>query len=190
MVLAVFEPLDLASVHMLLWQIRDGRCEVENKYTRVVRPEGNAQALKLMAETFELRPHFEWRGLGFISWSALKVHRDYAEFDAEVRFDMPEGLPVRRGVQGCHQAMGVQGFRQGVHARDADWHLHGVVRRCLRGVLQLRASAQGKRAATRSTRLSFVESTVVYGRTRVLRTTTVQSTRRAILRWPGSSGRL
>ncbi|MFC9789518.1 hydrogenase formation protein HypD [Rhodococcus sp. NPDC127528] len=89
-VVAGFEPLDiLASVHMLLQQIRDGRCEVENQYIRVVRPEGNTQALKLMAETFELRPHFEWRGLGFISQSALKIHRDYAEFDAEERFSMP-----------------------------------------------------------------------------------------------------
>ena len=90
MVVAGFEPLDiLASVHMLLQQIREGRCEVENQYTRVVRPEGNTQALKLMAETFELRPHFEWRGLGFISQSALKVHPDYAEFDAERKFEMP-----------------------------------------------------------------------------------------------------
>jgi hydrogenase expression/formation protein HypD len=90
MVVAGFEPLDiLASVHMLLQQIRDGRCEIENQYTRVVKAEGNPQALKLMAETFELRPHFEWRGLGFISQSALKVHRDYADFDAEERFSMP-----------------------------------------------------------------------------------------------------
>jgi len=90
MVVAGFEPLDiLASVHMLLKQHRDGRCEVENQYTRVVKEEGNIAALQLMAETFELRPHFEWRGLGFISQSALKVHRDYAEFDAEERFSMP-----------------------------------------------------------------------------------------------------
>ncbi|NMN99390.1 hydrogenase formation protein HypD [Antrihabitans stalactiti] len=90
MVVAGFEPLDiLASVHMLLQQIRDGRCEIENQYTRVVKTEGNVQALKLMAETFELRPHFEWRGLGFISQSALKVHRNYSEFDAEERFSMP-----------------------------------------------------------------------------------------------------
>ncbi|ORJ98645.1 hydrogenase formation protein HypD [Prescottella equi] len=90
MVVAGFEPLDiLASVHMLLQQIRDGRCEVENQYIRVVRPEGNTQALKLMSETFALRPHFEWRGLGFISQSALRIHPDYAEFDAEERFSMP-----------------------------------------------------------------------------------------------------
>lgn len=90
LVVAGFEPLDiLASVHMLLQQVRDGRCEVENQYTRVVRPEGNTQALKLMAQTFELRPHFEWRGLGFISQSALKIHPDYADFDAEHKFAMP-----------------------------------------------------------------------------------------------------
>ncbi|MFV9633299.1 hydrogenase formation protein HypD [Mycobacterium neumannii] len=90
MVVAGFEPLDiLASVHMLLQQIRGGRCEVENQYTRVVRPEGNTQALKLMAQTFELRPHFEWRGLGFISQSALRLQPDYAEFDAERTFAMP-----------------------------------------------------------------------------------------------------
>ncbi|OBF97184.1 hydrogenase formation protein HypD [Mycobacterium sp. 852002-51152_SCH6134967] len=90
MVVAGFEPLDiLASVHMLLQQIRGGRCEVENQYTRVVRPEGNTQALKLMAQTFELRPHFEWRGLGFISQSALRLHPDYADFDAERTFAMP-----------------------------------------------------------------------------------------------------
>ena len=85
-----FEPLDiLQAVHMLVAQLRDGRCEVENQYARVVREEGNPQALQLMARVFELRPHFEWRGLGFISQSALKVNDDYADLDAEVKFSMP-----------------------------------------------------------------------------------------------------
>jgi hydrogenase expression/formation protein HypD len=89
-VVAGFEPLDiLASVHMLLSQIREGRCEVENQYSRVVRDEGNPQALALLGEVFELRPHFEWRGLGFISQSALKLNDAYATFDAELRYDMP-----------------------------------------------------------------------------------------------------
>lgn len=89
-VVSGFEPLDiLASVQMLLQQIRSGRCEVENQYSRVVRADGNVQALQLMARTFVLRPHFEWRGLGFISQSALAVHPDYARFDAERRFTMP-----------------------------------------------------------------------------------------------------
>ena len=76
MVVAGFEPLEHPGVgaHAAGADSGDGRCEIEDQYTRVVRPEGNTQALKLMAETFELRPHFEWRGLGFISQSALKVH--------------------------------------------------------------------------------------------------------------------
>ncbi|MBW3557466.1 MAG: hydrogenase formation protein HypD, partial [Actinobacteria bacterium] len=70
LVTAGFEPLDiLQSIMMLLRQLRDGRCEVENQYTRAVRDEGNPRALEVLAKVFELRPHFEWRGLGFISQS-------------------------------------------------------------------------------------------------------------------------
>ena len=60
---------------MILRQLADGRCEVENQYARVVPYEGNLRALQVMAEVFELRPHFEWRGLGFISQSALQPVR-------------------------------------------------------------------------------------------------------------------
>ncbi len=85
-----FEPLDiLQSVAMLLHQIRDGRCEIENQYTRVVRDEGNPRALQILGEVFALRPHFEWRGLGFISQSALKLNDDFAAWDAELRFAVP-----------------------------------------------------------------------------------------------------
>ena len=90
LVTAGFEPLDiLQAIAMLLAQIREGRCEVENQYTRVVRDEGNPRALAVLAEVFELRPHFEWRGLGFISQSALKLRPEFAAFDAELRYDMP-----------------------------------------------------------------------------------------------------
>jgi hydrogenase expression/formation protein HypD len=90
LVAAGFEPLDiLQAISMLLAQIRDGRCEVENQYTRVVREEGNPRALAVIAEVFELRPHFEWRGLGFISQSALKLRAPFAAFDAELRFPTP-----------------------------------------------------------------------------------------------------
>jgi hydrogenase expression/formation protein HypD len=51
--------------------------------------EGNLKALEVLAEVFELRPHFEWRGLGFISQSALKLAAGYADLDAELRFDVP-----------------------------------------------------------------------------------------------------
>jgi hydrogenase expression/formation protein HypD len=90
LVTAGFEPLDiLQAIAMLLAQIREGRCEVENQYTRVVREEGNRQALGVLGEVFELRPHFEWRGLGFISQSALKLRPEFAGYDAELLFDVP-----------------------------------------------------------------------------------------------------
>ncbi|HEY3864812.1 MAG TPA: hydrogenase formation protein HypD [Solirubrobacteraceae bacterium] len=90
LVVAGFEPLDvLYAVLMILRQLGEGRCEVENQYTRVVPYEGNPQALAAMAEVFELRPHFEWRGLGFISQSGLRLSDAYAEHDAELRFQVP-----------------------------------------------------------------------------------------------------
>ena len=90
LVTAGFEPVDiLQGVSMLLRQLSEGRCEVENQYKRVVRDEGNTAALKLLAEVFELRPHFEWRGLGFIAQSALALNDDFAHWDAEKRFAVP-----------------------------------------------------------------------------------------------------
>jgi hydrogenase expression/formation protein HypD len=87
---AGFEPLDiLTSVYMLLRQLADGRCEVENQYSRVVPWDGNPKALQVISEVMELRPYFEWRGLGFISHSALQVRDSYAAFDAERLFDVP-----------------------------------------------------------------------------------------------------
>jgi hydrogenase expression/formation protein HypD len=89
-VVSGFEPLDiLQSIVMLLRQLKDGEAKVENQYKRVVPWEGNVAALRAMAEVFELRPFFEWRGLGFISQSALKIRAAYAEWDAEQRFSVP-----------------------------------------------------------------------------------------------------
>ena len=89
-VISGFEPLDLLqSIYMVLQQLAAGRCEVENQYKRVVPYDGNPQALAVLAEVFELRPHFEWRGLGFISHSGLKLSEAYRDFDAELRFDIP-----------------------------------------------------------------------------------------------------
>lgn len=89
-VIAGFEPLDIIqAVQMLVRQLKAGRAEVENQYARVVRPEGNIKALEAMAQTMELRPFFEWRGLGFITHSALKVRPEFAAWDAELRFTVP-----------------------------------------------------------------------------------------------------
>jgi hydrogenase expression/formation protein HypD len=90
LVVAGFEPLDiLSSVHMLLSQLAEGRCEVENQYARVVPWDGNLKALGVLSEVMELRPFFEWRGLGFIPHSALRLREAFAAHDAERLFDLP-----------------------------------------------------------------------------------------------------
>lgn len=89
-VIAGFEPLDIIqSVYLIVRQIREGRAEVENQYARVVRLNGNTKALEVMARTMELRPFFEWRGLGFITHSALKLRPAFAAWDAELKFEVP-----------------------------------------------------------------------------------------------------
>ena len=93
-VVSGFEPLDiLQAILMVLQQLRQGEARVENQYRRVVPWDGNIPALRAMAEVFQLRPFFEWRGMGFISQSALQLRDEFADWDAEVRFDVP-GLRV------------------------------------------------------------------------------------------------
>ena len=90
-VIAGFEPLDvMQAILMLVRQVNEGRAVVENEFSRAVTPEGNAKAKALVAEVFELRQAFEWRGLGRVPYSALKLKDAWAAFDAERRFDMPE----------------------------------------------------------------------------------------------------
>ena len=86
-VIAGFEPLDvLQAVRMLVRQLNDGRAEVENQFTRGVTHHGNLKAQALVAEVFELRRSFEWRGLGAVPYSGLRIKQRYAAFDAEIRF--------------------------------------------------------------------------------------------------------
>jgi len=90
LVVAGFEPLDiLQSIWMLLRQIDAGRHEVENQYQRVVPDSGNAQALRAVQQVFELREFFEWRGLGSIDHSGIRLRAHYARFDAERRYAIP-----------------------------------------------------------------------------------------------------
>jgi hydrogenase expression/formation protein HypD len=90
MVIAGFEPLDvLQSIWMVLKQIKEGRCEIENQYARIVPDVGNAPALRAVAQVYELREFFEWRGLGSIDYSGVKIRTAYARFDAERRFALP-----------------------------------------------------------------------------------------------------
>ncbi|MHB8846946.1 MAG: hydrogenase formation protein HypD [Burkholderiales bacterium] len=93
-VIAGFEPLDvMRAILMLVRQVNEGRAEVENEFTRAVTRAGNTKAQRLVSDVFELRSSFEWRGLGEVPFSALKIRAEYKEFDAEQRYEL-EYKPV------------------------------------------------------------------------------------------------
>ena len=88
-VIAGFEPLDvMQAILMLVKQVNEGRAVVENEFSRAVTRDGNLKAQNLVSELFELRRSFEWRGLNEVPYSALRIRKEYAEFDAEKRFDI------------------------------------------------------------------------------------------------------
>lgn len=90
LVVAGFEPLDiLQSLWMVLKQMSEGRCEIENQYGRVAPRDGNAPALDAITRVFELREFFEWRGLGSIDHSGVRMRDRYAAYDAERKFAVP-----------------------------------------------------------------------------------------------------
>ncbi|NLF54355.1 MAG: hydrogenase formation protein HypD [Thauera phenolivorans] len=110
-VIAGFEPLDvLRAIQMLVAQIDAGRAEVENEFTRAVGLEGNRKAQALVAEVFALREAFEWRGLGTLLHSALRLRPEFAAFDAERRFAVPyRGVPDHKA---CECAAVLRGDRR------------------------------------------------------------------------------
>lgn len=90
MVVSGFEPLDvLQSLWMVLKQIAEQRADVENQYARIVPEAGNAAAQNAIERVFELREFFEWRGLGSIDQSGVRIRDTYAAFDAEKKFSVP-----------------------------------------------------------------------------------------------------
>ena len=100
-VIAGFEPLDVMhAILMLVRQINQGRYEVENQFARAVSRDGNVHAKRLVAEVFELRRDFEWRGLGVVPYSALRIKRAFAAWDAERKFEIPVGsVPDHRACE-------------------------------------------------------------------------------------------
>ena len=115
-VIAGFEPLDvLAAIGMLLRQLNESRAEVENQFTRGVSRAGNTRAQRLVAEVFELRPEFEWRGLGNVPYSGLRIKHDYARFDAERRFDVAV-RPVREN-KACQCPAIIRGVKKPTDCR-------------------------------------------------------------------------
>ena len=120
-VIAGFEPLDvMQSTLMLIRQINEGRHEVENEYTRVVKREGNLKAQALVSDVFELRPRFEWRGLGSVPYSALRIRSEFADLDAETRFELSE--KASREVKSCECPAILRGAK-----KPTDCKLFGTV---------------------------------------------------------------
>ncbi len=134
-VVAGFEPLDLlAATLAVVQQVREGRAEVENGYRRAVTWDGNAAALALLDDVFEVRDTFEWRGLGLIERSGYRIAERYGDHDAERRFDLPgiaspDPRACRCGdvLRGALRPGRVQGVRHRVHPRPPHRQLHGVV---------------------------------------------------------------
>lgn len=90
LVITGFEPLDiLQALWMLVKQIADGRCEVENQYARIVPQAGNVAGLKAIHEVYETREHSEFRGLGNIGDAGIQIREAYAAYDAEKKFGIP-----------------------------------------------------------------------------------------------------
>ena len=105
-VISGFEPLDmLQAIYMLVRQLIEGEPRVDVQYTRAVRPDGNTKAKEVMAQVFELRETFEWRGLGWIEKSALKLKPEFAEFDAELHFDLPRRQVADPKVCQCGEVL-------------------------------------------------------------------------------------
>ena len=159
MVVAGFEPLDvLQSIWMVLRQIAEGRCEIENQYARIVPEAGNTPALRAVSRVYELREFFEWRGLGSIDHSGIRIRAGLCPVRcrAEIRHPEPQDrrpqiLPVRRGAEGRHQAVAVQGVRHRLHAGAAARRADGVVGRRLRRLLPIWRHPPGQRGVSVAT---------------------------------------
>ncbi len=88
-VIAGFEPLDvMQSILMLVKMVNQQQYGIQNQYTRAVTHKGSTKCLQFIAQTLELRDTFEWRGLGWMANSAMKIKKEFAEFDAELRFPL------------------------------------------------------------------------------------------------------
>jgi hydrogenase expression/formation protein HypD len=115
-VISGFEPLDvMQSTLMLIRQLNKGRYEVENQYLRAVTREGNQKAQKLVAEVFDVRDSFEWRGLSVVPRSGLKLKDTYAAFDAEKRFALTPSNAS--DVKGCECPAILRGVKRPVECK-------------------------------------------------------------------------
>lgn len=121
-VIAGFEAIDvLTAIYMLLKQIKDGRADVENQYTRVVRDEGNRIAYNLIFDVFDIDESDDmlsagyWRGFGYIPRSGLRIKDRFSEFDAKIKYkSILEKIDFSKSVDpaGCACGEIIRGLRE------------------------------------------------------------------------------
>ena len=88
-VVSGFEPLDiLQSISMLIKQLLEYRCEIENQYKRVVSKKGNIIAQEAINNVYQIKEYSEWRGLGLIPESGVMLRNEYELYDAEKKYDL------------------------------------------------------------------------------------------------------
>jgi hydrogenase maturation factor len=152
-VIAGFEPLDvMQSALMLVRQLNEGRCEVENQYTRAVtedrQPQGPGPDRRGLSDPPELR----MARARFPARQRIGLADTYADLDAEQRF--PVQVAPAKEVKGCECPAILRGVKTRptasssapLHPREPHGLLHGVLRGRLCRLLELRA-VQGATAA-------------------------------------------
>lgn len=149
-VITGFEPLDiLQALLMLVTQLREARCQIENQYRRILPDSGNGLAQKAMDEVFEIKASSEWRGLGEIADSGMQLRAAYHDYDAERRFQSrqqrvaDEPLTLWRCAERSLQTGGLSPVCQALLTRESHWRTDGIVRRglcCLLSILPGRKS--------------------------------------------------
>ena len=139
----------MQSILMLVRQLNEGRHEVENEYTRAVVRDGNARAIALVEEVFELRPIFEWRGLGTLPDSALRLRDEVRRVGrgAEVGHPLragpgPQGVRVRGDPPWAEEADRLQDLRHGLHPESPVGSCMVSPGGVVRGLLRVRAPAR------------------------------------------------
>lgn len=105
-----FEPVDiLQGILMVVQQLEKGEYRMENQYSRVVRPEGNPEAIKVIEDVFEITDR-EWRGVGNIPLSGYQVKEKYALYDANRKFDI--AIPVTKENPDCIAGQVLKGIKK------------------------------------------------------------------------------
>ncbi|MEZ4941983.1 MAG: hydrogenase formation protein HypD [Saprospiraceae bacterium] len=83
-----FEPVDLLQgILMTVRQLENGEYRVENQYSRVVQPQGNPAARKVIDQVFTVADR-EWRGIGTIPNSGWEIGPGLSAYDAGRKFDI------------------------------------------------------------------------------------------------------